>query len=97
MDHLRHHAPHIKVSAWVNLDGRIGRVLWHQPQDAPDLVEPFNGQVTIQHRDDDAVMDCSDSPIHDQKVAAVDARANHGVTADPDKEGSGGMGDEMLV
>ena len=97
MDHLSNHAPHLKVSAWVNLDGGIGRVLWHQPQGAPGLVQPLHGQVAIQHRDDDAVVGGGDGSVHNQQVAAVDASTNHRIAADPDKEGGGGMGDEVTV
>ena len=97
VDHLRYHAPHFKVGAWVNLDGGIVGVLWHQPQGTPNLVEPLNGQVSIQHRNDDAVMGCCNGPVHNQQITAVDASANHGIAADPDKEGGGRMGDEVAV
>ena len=97
VDHLSDHAPHFKVSAWVNLNGGIGRVLWYQPQAAPGLVEPLHGQITIQHRDDHAIVGGGDGPVHNQQVAAVDASANHRIAADPDKEGGGGMGDEVTV
>ena len=35
--------------------------------------------------------------FHNQQVAAVDASTNHRIAADPDKEGGGGMGDEVTV
>lgn len=81
----------------MDLDGPVGRVLGREKEPAVKAAKPFDRQVAVHGRDDDAAGPGLHGPVHHQDVAGVDARAGHGITAGPDVEGGGRVLDAQLV
>src|SRR5215211_6389702 len=61
------------------------------------LREAFDGEVAIDHGNDDAAITGRQCTIYNQHITGVNASFTHGLPSNPDEKGCCGMLNEVLV
>jgi len=61
------------------------------------FAQALDGEIAIQHRDDDLAIPRRDGAIHHQDVTALDSGVSHGATLNPDEECGRWVAHEVLV
>ena len=97
MDHKGDDAPHGEFLRLADFNGGELGILCFKKDTLAFIPQPLDGEIAVQHRDDDLAIPRRDGAIHHQDVAALDAGVPHGIALHADKECGRRVAHEVLI
>ena len=97
MDHMNGDAPDLNLAAAVKLQRGIVRMGGFQAQPAAMAHQALEGEGTVKNGHDHLPRPRFETAIDHQEITVVDAGVGHGVAADMQEKGAGGMPDKLFI
>ena len=94
---MNRHTPDLHLTAAMEFQGWVIGIGRFQPQPTAMVGETFEGEGSVEDGHHYTPRSWFEAAIHDKQIAVMNAGIDHRLATDAQKEGAGGMADELFV